>query len=83
MTGSLAEVRLVLAEVSHQLNAAHRQLTVALAGIEDARAVLTGLGQHSEPLVPAELHQAVRGLEDELDLIGRGVAAVAEIDARM
>jgi hypothetical protein len=83
MTGSLAEIRLVLAEVSTQLNAAYQQVAVALSGIEDARSVLAELGQHSEPLVPAELNQAVRGLEDELDLIRRGVAVVAEIDARM
>ena len=83
MTGSLAEIRLVLAEVSDQLNSAYRQAELAMSAMRDAVSVLTGLGEHSEPLVPAELHKAVADLEGELDLIRRGVAAVAEIDARM
>jgi hypothetical protein len=75
---------MVLAGVAERLGSAYQHAGVARARIEDAVAVLDGLGeQHSEPLVPPELRQAVEELERGLGLISGGVSAVADIDARL
>jgi hypothetical protein len=80
----LAEVRVVLAEIAEQLGDAYQQAGLARARIADAVAVLHDLGeQHSEPLVPAELHQAADELERGLGLISGGASLVADIDARL
>ncbi|TWF78674.1 hypothetical protein FHX44_114597 [Pseudonocardia hierapolitana] len=80
----LGEVRAVLAGVAEQLGSAYQQAGIARARLEDAVAVLDGLGeQHSEPLVPAELLQATEELERGLGLITGGASAVADIDARL
>lgn len=74
----------MLAGVSEQLGSAYQQAGIARARISDAVAVLDGLGeQHSEPLVPAELQQAVEELDRSLGLISGGASAVADIDARL
>lgn len=80
----LGEVRAVLAGVAEQIGSAYEQAGVARARIDDAVAVLDGLGeQHSEPLVPPELRQAAEELERGLGLISGGASAVADIDARL
>lgn len=84
MTGGLAEIRMVLAEVAEQLGTAHRHAGLARARLDDALAVLTALdGGHHETLVPPELHRAGAELDRGLGLISGGAAAVAEIDARL
>jgi hypothetical protein len=84
VTGDLGEIRVVLAGVSEQLGNAFQHAGLARTRIADAVAVLDGLGeQHSEPLVPGELHHAADELERGLGLISGGVAAVADIDARL
>ena len=46
--------------------------------------MLSGLGgQHSEPLVPAELRRAGDELDRGLELISGGVAVIADIEARL
>lgn len=80
----LGEIRAVLAVVAEQLGSAYQQAGVARARIDDAVAVLDGLGeQHSEPLLPPELRQAADELERGLGLISGGATAVADIDARL
>jgi hypothetical protein len=80
----LGEVRAVLAAVTEQLGSAYQQAGIARARIDDAVAVLDGLGeQHSEPLVPPELLQAAEELERGLGLINGGASVVADIDARL
>jgi hypothetical protein len=80
----LGEVRAALAGVAEQLGSAYQQAGIARARIEDAVAVLDGLGeQHSDPLVPPELQQAAEELERSLGLISGGASAVADIDARL
>jgi hypothetical protein len=80
---SLAEVRAVLAEVGDRLGEALGHAGVARERLVDAVGVLDGLGEHSEPLVPAELRRAEQELEEGLRLIHGGVVAVADIGARL
>jgi hypothetical protein len=80
----IGEILSVLAGVAEQLGSAYQHAGVARARIVDAVAVLDGLGeQHSEPLVPPELRQAVEELERGLGLISGGASAVADIGARL
>jgi hypothetical protein len=86
MTGpdSLGEIRAALAAVAEQIGSAQRHAGVARARLADAVAVLSALdGQHSEPLVPAELRGAQAELDRGLGLISGGATAVADIDARL
>lgn len=84
MPGSLDDVRQELAGVAEQLDDAYRHAATARARIADAVAVLTDLGtQHVEPLVPPELTRADGELHRGLGLIRCGVAAVADLDARL
>lgn len=84
MSGSLDEVRVVLAGAAEEIGSAHGHARLAHARITEAVTVLTGLGeQHSEPLVPDELHRATEKLERVLGLISGGAAVVADIDARL
>ncbi|OZM81997.1 hypothetical protein [Pseudonocardia sp. MH-G8] len=80
----LGEIRVVLAGVAEQLGSAYQHAGVARDRIADAVAVLDGLDpQHSEPLVPVELQRAAEELDRGLGFISGGVAAVADIDARL
>lgn len=80
----LGDVRVELAGVTEQLGSAYQHAGLARARIADAVAVLGGLGeQHGRPLVPDELRRAAEELERSLTLIGGGVAAVADLDARL
>jgi len=86
MTGSFGEVRALLAAASESLGSAFEHAGAARRRLHDAVGVLAGLdalGQHREPLVPVELRRAEEELERGLGLIGLGVAAVADIDARI
>lgn len=80
----LGDVRVALASVAEHLASAHQHAGLARARIADAVAVLSELGeQHGEPLVPESLRRAADELERSLTMIGGGVAAVADIDARL
>jgi hypothetical protein len=82
--GDLGEIRLVLEGVAEQLGTAYENAGLARERIADAVAVLDGLGEHhSTPLLPPELVRAAEELERGLGLISGGVAAVADINARM
>jgi hypothetical protein len=84
VTGSIGDVRALLAQVAEQLGAAQQYAELARARIADATAVLSDLDeQHSEPLVPEELRRAAEELDHGLELIGGGALAVADIDARL
>jgi hypothetical protein len=84
VTGSIDDVRALLAQVAEQLGAAQKHAELARARIADATAVLSGLDeQHSETLVPEDLRRAADELDHGLELIGGGVMAVADIDARL
>lgn len=80
---SLAEVRAVLAEVGERLGEAVGHARVARERLAHAVGVLNALGEHSEPLVPPELRRAEQELDEGLLLIHGGVAAVADIGARL
>ena len=74
----------MLVGVSEQLGSAYEHAGVARDRIADAVAVLDGLGeQHSTPLLPPELVRAAEELERSIGFITGGVAAVADISARM
>jgi hypothetical protein len=80
----LGEIRVVLAGVTEQLGSAYQHAGAARDRIADAVAVLAGLGeQHSTPLLPPELVRAADELDRGLGFITGGVAAVADITARI
>ena len=80
----LGEIRFVLAGVNEQLGSAYEHAGLARERIADAVAVLDGLGEHhSTPLLPPELVKAAEELERGLGYISGGVAAVADISARI
>ena len=80
----LGEIREVLAGVTEQLGSAYQHAEAARERIADAVAVFDGLGeQHSTPLLPPELARAAEELERGLACITGGVAAVADISARI
>ncbi|GAA1241464.1 hypothetical protein GCM10009609_01220 [Pseudonocardia aurantiaca] len=80
----LGEIREVLAGVTEQLGSAYQHAEAARDRIADAVAVLDGLGeQHTTPLLPPELVRAADELERGLAFITGGVAAVADISARI
>lgn len=84
MTGSVGEVRAVLAAVAEDLVAAVRHAGVARARLAGAVEVLARLSeQHESSLVPAELRRAADELERGLDLTGRGAGAVVDLAARL
>ena len=84
MTGSLGDVRAVLAAVAEQLSSAQQHTGLARERIIDAVRVLDALGEHhSRPLVPRELHLAAEKVERSLDMINAGAMAVADLDARL
>jgi hypothetical protein len=84
MSGSLGELRAVLAEVSSRLSAAHMALSGAQQRISEALALLTELGQsHHDSLVPPELPRADQELARGLGLISGGADAVAAVEARL
>jgi hypothetical protein len=80
----LGEIRVVIAGVAEQLGSAYEHAGVARDRIADAVAVLDGLGEHhSTPLLPPELVKAADELARGLGFISGGIAAVADIDARI
>jgi hypothetical protein len=82
--GDLGEIRLVLDGVAEQLGSAYEHAGLARDRIADAVAVPDGLGEHNGTgLLPPELVNAAEELERGLGLISGGVAAVADISARM
>lgn len=84
MTESISEVRAVLAAVAESLGSADRHARIARERLEEAVGVLTALdGEHSESLVPPQLHRASEVLDHGLAAIGGGRAAVADLDARL
>jgi hypothetical protein len=84
VSDSLTEVRQLLAGVAEQLGSAYQHAGLARSRIAAAVQVLDGLDRgHPEPLVPPELRKAAEELDRGLTLISGGVAAVADIDARL
>jgi hypothetical protein len=84
MTESISEVRAALAAVSESLGTADRHARFARERLEEAVALLTALdGEHSESLVPSQLHRASEALDHGLAAIGGGRDAVAVLDARL
>lgn len=84
MTNSLGDLRAALAEAGELLGEALGYADVARARLADAVGVLADLdGQHSEPLVPAELRRAGDELDRGLRLISRGASAVSAIGERL
>jgi hypothetical protein len=84
MTESISEVRAALAAVAESLGSADRHARIARERLEEAVAVLTALdGEHSESLVPPQLHRASEVLDHGLVAIGGGRDAVADLDARL
>jgi hypothetical protein len=84
VTDSLGELRAVLMEVRERLGDALGYAATARDRLSDALGMLSDLdGQHSEPLVPPELHRAGDELDRGLQLISGGAAAVADIGARL
>jgi hypothetical protein len=84
VTDSLGELRAALAGVGERLGEALGYAAIARDRLSDALGLLTALdGQHSEPLVPPELQRAGDELDNGLRLISTGVAAVADIGARL
>jgi hypothetical protein len=82
--GDLGEIRMVLEGIAEQLGSAYEHAGVARERITDAVGVLDGLGEHhSTSLLPPELVKAAEELERGLGYISNGVAAVADITARM
>ncbi|GEL18271.1 hypothetical protein [Pseudonocardia asaccharolytica] len=83
-SSSLAEVKVVLADVAELTRAAYRHVELAMVRLADATAHLAELGrQHQEPLVPVGLIRAETELERGLQLLTTAAAAVADIDARL
>ena len=66
-------------EIGH----ARQYAGVARGRIADAVGVLTGLGEHREPLVSPELRRAADELDRGLTFIGAGETTVADIAARL
>jgi hypothetical protein len=82
--GDLGEIRAVLEGIAAQLGSAYEHAGIARERIADAVTVLDGLGEHhSTPLLPPELVKAAEELDRGLGIITGGVAAVADITARM
>jgi hypothetical protein len=84
LTGGLGDVRAALAEVEDGIGAAVAHAGVARQRIADAIDLLADLdAQHSSSLVPPELRRAADTLDTGLHLMTGGVAAVADIGARL
>lgn len=84
MSGSLGDLRAVLAEVSSRLYAAHTAARSAQQRISEAVTLLADLDQsHHESLVPPELPKADQELTRGLGLITGGAEAVAAVEARL
>lgn len=84
MSDSLGEIRAELAAVAELIGGAGQYTGLARARINEAIAVLAGLGeQHSESLVPDELRRAADEVDHGLRLINHLAVVVADIDARL
>lgn len=84
MSDSLGDVRVELAAVAELINGAGQYTGLARTRMNEAIAVLAGLGeQHSESLVPDELRRAVDEVDHLLRLIDHLAVVVADIDARL
>lgn len=66
-----------------EITKARHSAGVARSRIDDAVGVLSGLGEHREPLVPPELSRAADELDRGLGLIGAGERTVTDIAARL
>lgn len=73
----------MLLDAAEEIGHARQYAGVARRRLADAVGVLTGLGEHREPLVPVELTRAADELDRGLGLIGAGENQVAEIAARL
>ena len=80
---AVEEVRAMLLGAVEEVEQAGRYARDARGCLADAVSVLTGLGEHREPLVPTELRRATDELERGLDFIGAGGARIADIAARL
>ena len=80
---SLEEVRAMLLGAVEEIGQARRHAGDARGRLADAVGVLTGLGEHREPLVPPELRRATDELDRGLGLIGAGEQRIADIAARL
>jgi hypothetical protein len=80
---SLEEVREMLHDAAQEIGQARHYAGLARGRLDDAVGVLTGLGEHREPLVPPELRRAADELDRGLGLIGAGENRVADIMARL
>ncbi len=73
---------MLIGAVEH-IGRARQYAGVARGRLADAVGLLSGLGEHREPLVPLELKRAADELDRGLDLIGAGETRVADIAARL
>ncbi len=80
---ALEEVRQMLLGAAEEIGQARQYAGIARGRLADAVGVLTGLGEHREPLVPPELRRAADELDRGLGLIGAGESRVADIAARL
>ena len=80
---SVEEVRAMLLGAVEEIELARQHAGEARGCLADAVGVLSGLGEHREPLVPTELRRATDELERGLDLIGAGEQRIADIAARL
>jgi hypothetical protein len=84
VTGGLGDVRAALAEIEDGISAAVAHAGMAREQIADAIGLLADLdAQHTSSLVPPELRRAADTLDTGLRLMTGGVAAVADIGARI
>jgi hypothetical protein len=80
---SLEEVRAMVLGAVEKVGHAREHAGVARGRLTEAVGVLSGLGEHREPLVPTELRRAVDELEHGLELIGAGERQITDIAARL
>jgi hypothetical protein len=79
----MEEVRAMLLGAVEEIGHAREYAGMARGRLSDAVGVLTGLGEHREPLIPPELRLAADELDRGLSLIGAGETRVADIAARL
>ena len=80
---SLQEVRAMLLGAVEEIGQARHHAGAARGCLADSVGVLSGLGEHLEPLVPTELRRAADELDRGLGFMGAGEQQIAEIAARL